>query len=250
MDENMNVTDSEQDVELADEEQDDVYSAEVEDSEGEQPYELSDEEIAELADEEDDDPSDDEQDAEFSADEGESEDDDEGTDGEDEPSDDGAEQQPPDGGEDAEGEAGGEQPATENAQSKGGGNANATPTPDYAKMAADDLAAIQRAFPGLGVTDLRSIDNAGRFGVLREKGMSAEEAFRATNYERINAHVAAVARSKADGKAHIRGDMPAKGTSAQGFSLTAEELRDARELFPDKSDKEITELYRSVSKQK
>lgn len=231
-----------------DDELDDVFTDEVDTDSADEPYELSDEELAELADEEDDpEEQDDEQEDEFSADEDEAEGE-EGTAGEDEPSEDAEEQQPPNGGEDAAGEATNGQSGAENAQPEGKGEA--TPAPDYDKMAADDLAAIQRAFPGIGVTDLRAIDNAGRFGALREAGLSVEEAFRATNYERINAYVAARARDKADGKSHIRSDLPAKGTAAEGFSLSEAELRDARELFPDKSDKEIIALYRSVSTKK
>lgn len=124
--------------------------------------------------------------------------------------------------------------------------AKGAPT-DYSEMASADLAEINRLYPSLGVTDLRTIDNAGRYGALRELGLSVEEAFNATNQSRIRTASATAPRRGADGKAHIRGDMPARGAAAEGFSLTAREMREARELFPGKSDKEITELYRSVS---
>jgi hypothetical protein len=118
---------------------------------------------------------------------------------------------------------------------------------DYSEMASADLAEINRLYPSLGITDLRTIDNAGRYGALRELGLSVEEAFNATNQSRIRAASAHAPRRGADGKAHIKGDLPASGAAAKGFSLTAREMREARELFPGKSDKEITELYRSVS---
>lgn len=147
-------------------------------------------------------------------------------------------------GSDAEGaeDADGEEEDGEDTQG-GEGGANA----DYSEMASADLAEINRLYPSLGITDLRTIDNAGRYGALRELGLSVEEAFNATNQSRIRAASAHAPRRGADGKAHIKGDLPASGAAAKGFSLTAREMREARELFPGKSDKEITELYRSVS---
>ena len=237
MDENMKVSEpDEQDVNdmLDDEEDDDVFSAEIEEDESD-PYELTDEEIAELADEEDEDEAE-EDDEDEESDEGEESDEDEHA-------------GDADGNDDAEDEGGEENSAPSDPPAEGGegGEASSTSATDYAKMAADDLAVINRAFPGMNVTDLRKIDNPGRYGALRDLGLSPEEAFRATNHARIHEQVAAAARAKADGKAHIRSDMPAKGTAVEGFSLSAEQLREARELFPGKSDKEITALYRSVS---
>lgn len=211
-------------------EEDDVYSTEVVDEEGD-PYELTDEEIAELADEEDDEPEED--DAEDVAEDGgESEE----TSGED---DDTSNEDDAEGG-DGEGHSE-EQTATGADQASKGGEAK-----DYAAMAASDVAELNRLFPSLGITDLKKIDNAGRYGALRDMGLSVEEAFRATNYARIGAQ-SAPAVHKADGKAHIRGDMPAHQAS-DGFSMSAADMRDARELFPGKSDKEIIALYRSVSR--
>ena len=153
-----------------------------------------------------------------------------------------------DGSDDAEGaeDADGEEEDGEDTQDGAEGAPTAAPT-DYSEMASADLAEINRLYPSLGITDLRTIDNAGRYGALRELGLSVEEAFNATNQSRVRTASATAPRRGADGKAHIRGDMPARGAAAEGFSLTARELREARELFPGKSDKEITELYRSVS---
>ena len=232
----------EQDVNdmLDDEEDDGVVSAEIEEDESD-PYELTDEEIAELADEEDEPEDDDEQHGTEPPDEGEASESD-GEDGESSGED----------GDTGEGEAASDadatsSQATEPNASEGEKSAGGEAT-DYAKMAADDLAVINRAFPGMNVTDLRKIDNPGRYGALRDLGLSPEEAFRATNHVRISEQVAASARARVDGKSHIRSDMPAKSGSAEGFSLSAAQLREARELFPGKSDKEITALYRSVSR--
>ena len=244
MDENMRDQVDQQDVDgVVDEiendthadEEDDVYSTEIEDEEGD-PYELTDEEIAELADEEDDEPEDDEPDdadAEDAAEDGGESD---KTSGED---DDTSNEDDAEGG-DGEGHSE-EQTATGADQASKGGEAK-----DYAAMAASDVAELNRLFPSLGITDLRKIDNAGRYGALRDMGLSVEEAFRATNHARIGAQSTPVVR-KADGKAHIKGDMPAH-QATDGFSMSAAEMRDARELFPGKSDKEIIALYRSVSR--
>lgn len=240
MDENMRDQVDQQDVDgVVDEiendthadEEDDVYSTEIEDEEGD-PYELTDEEIAELADEEDEEPAEDDAD-DAAENSGESENEsgeDDGT-----SNDEDAE----DGG-DGEGHAE-ENPEQGTEEASGGGEAK-----DYAAMAASDVAELNRLFPSLGITDLRKIDNAGRYGALRDMGLSVEEAFRATNHARISAQSTPVVR-KADGKAHIRGDMPAH-QATDGFSMSAAEMRDARELFPGKSDKEIIALYRSVSR--
>lgn len=219
-------------------EEDDVFTEEVE--QDDDPYELTEDELAELADEEED------EDADANED---------------------SEEQPPEQGEDADVQGDGSDDTSVGATNETNGGADgegggaggdaadaksdtADMPMDYAKMAADDLAIINRTFPGLGLTDLRKIDNPGRYGAMRDMGLSPEEAFRATNHERIRAHTAAAERARADSKSHIRGDMPKKQGSADDFSLSAKEMREARELFPDKSDKEITALYRSVSKRK
>ena len=142
--------------------------------------------------------------------------------------------------------ADGEGQNADDAQKDAGETAKKGEAKDYAAMAASDVAELNRLFPSLGITDLRKIDNAGRYGALRDLGLSVEEAFRATNHARIGAQRAPAVR-KADGKAHIRGDMPTH-QATDGFSMSAAELRDARELFPGKSDKEIISLYRSVSR--
>jgi hypothetical protein len=209
---------------------DGVFSEEV--GEDEDLYELTEDELNELADMEDEEP----EETEKGSDDAEDGSDDEADAGD---TSDG-ETLPPVGEGDADGED------VEGAQEGAEGAPTAAPT-DYSEMATADLAEINRLYPSLGITDLRTIDNAGRYGALRELGLSVEEAFNATNQSRIRAASAHAPRRGADGKAHIKGDLPASGAAAKGFSLTAREMREARELFPGKSDKEITELYRSVS---
>ena len=257
MDDNMNVTeqdklegdqlDSEQDIDVYDEDEDGVYSAEVEDDED--PYELSDEELAELADEEDDEPAEDDAD-DAAENSGESENE-SGEDDEDATTGENAETE--DDGEDSGGQSGTPAPTGETAEPSGEqaeqGSEQQGAAVDYASMATADIAELGRLYPSLGITDLRQIDNPGRYGALREMGLSVEEAFLATNADRVHAHSSGTTVHRADGKAHIRGDMPAKGASAtDGFTLSASQMRDARELFPGMSDKEIIALYKSVSK--
>jgi hypothetical protein len=240
MDENMRDQVDQQDVDgVVDEiendthadEEDDVYSTEIEDEEGD-PYELTDEEIAELADEEDEEPAEDDAD-DAAENSGESENE-------------SGEEDGTSNDEDAEDGGDGEGHAEENPEQGTEEASKEGEAKDYAAMAASDVAELNRLFPSLGITDLRKIDNAGRYGALRDMGLSVEEAFRATNHARISAQSTPVVR-KADGKAHIRGDMPAH-QATDGFSMSAAEMRDARELFPGKSDKEIIALYRSVSR--
>lgn len=242
---------SEQGADVYDEDEDGVYSTEIEDDED--PYELSDEELAELADEEDDDPeeefSDDDEDAEDgeAADENDEED---GTSRAPSPTGENAE---PSGEVATDGNGDGvaeptESPASEDENAEQGSEQQGAAV-DYASMATADIAELGRLYPSLGITDLRQIDDPGRYGALREMGLSVKEAFLATNADRVHAHSSGTTVHRADGKAHIRGDMPAKGASAaDGFTLSASQMRDARELFPGMSDKEIIALYKSVSK--
>ena len=111
-------------------------------------------------------------------------------------------------------------------------------TPDYERMAREDLAAIVRMCPEYACYGhLSEIPFSRRFAELRQLGLTAEEA------------LGAVMRKGGKGsKGHLRTVSPRAGTDrAQGMS--AGEMRAARELFGDRlSDREITELYRRATR--
>ena len=115
--------------------------------------------------------------------------------------------------------------------------------PDFEKMANEDLAEIKRLFPSFSdVSHLRELDRASRFGEMREAGFSVEEALMATNYERIFETIIKKAR-QINGKSHLMSVAPAASGNDSG-GMTVEEMREAKEIFGDLSDREIQALYK------
>ena len=115
--------------------------------------------------------------------------------------------------------------------------------PDFEKMASEDLAEIKRLFPSFSdISHLRELDRASRFGEMREAGFSVEEALMATNYERIFETVIKRAR-QINGKSHLMSVAPAASGNDTG-GMTVEEMREAKEIFGDLSDREIQALYK------
>lgn len=111
--------------------------------------------------------------------------------------------------------------------------------PDYAAMAAADLAEIKRLDPAYApATHLGELPFARRFAELRDKGLSVEEAL-----------AAAVPRfSRHDSRAHLQA-VSIRGAKAPAGTLSREEMKEARALFSGLSEEEIHTLYRRVSKQ-
>lgn len=119
-------------------------------------------------------------------------------------------------------------------------------SPDYESLAKEDLNEIKRLFPNLSeLSDIRELDNLSRFGELRDSGLSVKEAFMATNYNRLLASLAEKA-ARSDGKSHLRSAVPTV-SAPPAASMNAEELRSAREIFGNLTDKEIENLYKRVS---
>ena len=108
---------------------------------------------------------------------------------------------------------------------------------DYEALAAADLEAIRQKFPAMrGLTHLSEIENAERYGALRDAGLTVEEAFLATNYARLT-------RRAGDNRAHLAGSMPRSNSAPMG-RMSYGELGAARELFDGLSDREIEALWR------
>jgi len=114
-----------------------------------------------------------------------------------------------------------------------------TPTPvDYAQMEAEDLRTLRELFPAaLSLRSLSQLSNPARYGELRDLGLSAKEAYLATE-----GHVA----PPSDNRAHLHSAVPRTVGGADG-SISAAELSAARELFNGLSDHEIRRLYKRVS---
>ena len=108
---------------------------------------------------------------------------------------------------------------------------------DYEALAAADLEAIKQKFPAMrSLTHLGEIENAERYGALRDAGLTVEEAFLATNYARLT-------RRAGDNRAHLAGSMPRSNSAPMG-RMSYGELVAARELFDGLSDREIEALWR------
>lgn len=111
-----------------------------------------------------------------------------------------------------------------------------SPAPDYAKMAEEDLAAIRANVPGMGrLRSLTDLPQYERFAVLREAGLTPEEAFWATSHSLIKPPAY-------DNRSHLRSSAP-RPASGSPYAMTAEELSAARDLFGDLTDAEIRTLY-------
>ena len=109
---------------------------------------------------------------------------------------------------------------------------------DYAAMEAEDLRMLHTLFPEL--TQLRSLSqlsNPARYGELRDLGLSAKEAYLATEGR--------IARPS-DNRAHLHSAVPRTVSGTDG-AISSSELAAARELFDGLSDHEIRRLYKRVS---
>ncbi len=113
-----------------------------------------------------------------------------------------------------------------------------------------DLDEIHKFFPETSeYTDISQIPNFKRFGELRIKGLSAEEAYSATHANAIRANAAAGAKRQSlnDTKNHLKTTVPA-GAKDNAITMSKKDLSEWREIFPGMSDKEIAALYKKTAK--
>ena len=109
--------------------------------------------------------------------------------------------------------------------------------PDYAAMAREDLATLTAEVAELaGITSLSALPDPARYGELRELGLSPTEAYYATAGGRP-------ARPARASRAHL-GASIGRAAATAGIRPSAQELAEARDLFPSLTDREIEALYR------
>lgn len=123
---------------------------------------------------------------------------------------------------------------------------------EFEKMAAKDLAELKTLYPELkDVKSIFDIPNFKRFGELRDKGNTVEEAYSAANAKAIRENVAkSVTRQNLnETKAHLKSNVPKK-TVDTSLRMPKEDLKSWREMFPKLSDKEIMKLYRNTADKK
>lgn len=113
---------------------------------------------------------------------------------------------------------------------------------------ADDIAALRSEFPEMkDVTKLEQIPNARRFAELRDAGLTAREAYVAANINAQRDIIANSARQAATNasKDHLVSNVP-KASRDTSVKISRADMEQLRDLFPDKSDKEIIALYRKT----
>ena len=121
---------------------------------------------------------------------------------------------------------------------------------EFEKKAQLDLAEIHAAFPETKVyKSIYDIPNLEEFGSYRDKGLTAKKAYIAANPDAVRKSVAEATKKQSlnDTKNHLKSNVP-KGSKDTTPRMTRRELESYRDLFPDMSDKEIDELYRSTVK--
>ena len=109
--------------------------------------------------------------------------------------------------------------------------------PDYSKIIEEDLSEIRRAFPeAAGIKSITELENPLRYAALRDLGLSAREAYLATN----------VGARRRDNRSHLVGGAP-RGRSVTCMLMPERDMRQARDLFSGLSDAEIQSLYKKVT---
>lgn len=119
----------------------------------------------------------------------------------------------------------------------------------YAKMAAEDLAALKDAgLIGSDVDHIGKIDNARRFAELREKGLSPVEAYRAVNGAKLDERAAQAARSHAGGKDHLTPHRSRPGAN-KGSVMSAAEREMFKSLLHTDDDKAVEAAWKRAHSQ-
>lgn len=122
----------------------------------------------------------------------------------------------------------------------------------FEELSANDLTELRKSFPDLlkigHIKDcFDNFDDFVKFGRLRDAGIEPKEAYLAVNGNQVRSKQAVAAKQKAmdDGKSHITSVAPKKA-SDDTVVMPRETLREWREMFPDKTDKEIKSLYKQT----
>lgn len=119
----------------------------------------------------------------------------------------------------------------------GEGAGDAEERADFAKIADADLIALKHEFSELrSLENIAELENAERYGALRDLGLTPREAYLATS-----------ARPRRyDNRAHLKSSVPIRA-GAPDVGMPSNELAAARELFSGLSDSEIRSLYKRVT---
>lgn len=121
---------------------------------------------------------------------------------------------------------------------------------EFEKIARADLAELHAAYPETKqYADIRNLpkDILEKFGRFRDAGLSAKEAYAAANPDGIRSNVATAVKKKSlhESKSHLHTTVP-KGSKDNSIVMPKSELTRWRDVFPEKTDKEIISLYKST----
>ncbi len=118
---------------------------------------------------------------------------------------------------------------------------------EFERKAAADLAELKQYYPELkDVKTIYEIKNLSEFGRLRDLGVSARQAYAAANADEIKESAARSVKQQArNDKSHLQSAVP-KGSKDNSITMTKGELSQWRDLFPNKTDKEILALYKKT----
>ena len=117
---------------------------------------------------------------------------------------------------------------------------------EFKKKMAADLAEVQGFYPETkGLKTITEISNFGTFAELRDKGLTPKQAYAAANPDGVRASVAKSVKQQLlnETKGHLQSAVP-KGSKDNSITMSKKTLAEWRDLFPDKSDKEIVALYK------
>lgn len=116
------------------------------------------------------------------------------------------------------------------------------------RMIANDMKELHSLFPETkNIDKFENVPNARRYAELRDLGLTVAEAYNAANPNARREAIASSVRQQSinASKAHLKSTVPiaAKDTS---IKISRAEMDAMRDLFPDKSDKEIVALYKKT----
>ncbi len=120
----------------------------------------------------------------------------------------------------------------------------------FEELAASDLSELKKSFPDLlknkHIADcFDSFADFVQFGKLRDSGVAPKTAYLAVNGDKVRTKQAAAAQQKAasGGKEHLNSAVTKKA-SGDNVVMPKEVMREWKDLFPDKTEKEIKQLYK------
>ena len=117
---------------------------------------------------------------------------------------------------------------------------------EFEKKMKADLAELQSVYPETKkLTSITQVQNFAEFGKLRDMGLTPKQAYAAANPDGVRENVAAAVKQQSlnETKQHLQSAVPKKA-KGDAITMTRKELLEWRDLFPDKSDKEIIALYK------